>query len=335
MKTKCIVFYLILFCVFSYRYIAGAQSITFNLSPHFFADNTEMVSPYIKTETIMGSSLKTYFSFRQSERLTLNLGVYGIFYYGEEDFISDVKPLASYLYSLNDVFTFRMGSLDNENRHNMLDALLKETLGYTRQIDYGFQLGARNRYADLDLWINWNLLNTPEHMEYLDGGINLFVYLSNFILNLQRYWTHHGGQLYQVGDTTNNYSLALGIEHFFELESRALQKIGGRLSYLAYDEVGTLTSYIGNGVLAELYMFVHSFKLYFDYWMGNDFLTEEGNPLYRHDAWIFCGVRSETKISRIVDFVFEIRTHFFLDTGKSGVQGRLEMKSTFGYTVKK
>jgi len=123
----------------------------------------------------------------------------------------------------------------------MLDALLRETLEYKRQIDCGFQLGARNRYADLDLWINWNLLNTPEYMEYLDGGINLFVYLLNFILNLQRYWTHHGGQLYQVGDTKNNYSLALEIEHFYKLESGALQKIGGRLSYLAFHLYSTGT----------------------------------------------------------------------------------------------
>jgi len=334
MKTKYVVYFFIMSYIVLRLHIAEAQTTSFNLAPHFFADNTEMVSPYRKTETIMGSSLKSYFSFRQSERLTLNLGVYGIFYYGEENFLSEVKPLASYLYSLNDVFTFRMGSLDAENRHDMLDALLSETLEYTRQVDYGFQVGARNRYADLDLWVNWNLLNTPEHMEYLNGGVNLFVYLSNNIFNIQRYWTHHGGQLYQVGDTTNNYSLALGLEHFYDLESKAISKISGRVYYLAYDEVGTLTSNIGNGVLAELYLLIHSFKLYFDYWMGNNFLTEEGNPLYQHDAWIFCGVRSETRISRIVDFVFEIRTHFFLDTGKSGVQGRLEMKSTFGYTLK-
>jgi hypothetical protein len=76
------------------------------------------------------------------------------------------------------------------------------------------------------------------------------------------------------------------------------------------------------------------FMLYFDYCVGNDFLTEEGNTLYKHGVWIFCMVRIETGISRIADFAFKIRMHLFLDRGKSGVQGRLKMKSTFGYTVK-
>jgi len=332
MKTVTLSF--IFFFLFSIFHLCSAEKISFNLEPHFFTDNTEIVSPHLKTETIMGSSLKSYFTFHQSDKLTLNLGLYGILYYGEEEFLSDFKPLASYTYNLEDSFYFTMGYLNNQNRHYMLDALQKETLEYTRQIDYGFQVQLKNRYAYLDLWMNWNLLNTPEHMEYLDGGINIYVYLFNFILNLQRYWNHHGGQLYQVGPTTSNYSLALGLENYYNLKARVLNKIGYKLYYLAYDEEGTLFKCDGYGGLGELYFYIRNFKLYFDYWYGNDFLTEEGNPLYQHKQWIFCGVRNESKISKISDFIFEFRLHYFLDTGISCAQGRLELKTSFGYIIK-
>jgi len=282
----------------------------------------------------MGSSLKSYFTFYQSDKLTLNLGLYGILFYGDEDFLSDAKPLASYTFNLEDAFYFTMGYLYNENRHNMLDALQKETLEYTRQIDYGFQIRMKNKYAYLDLWMNWNLLNTPEHMEYLDGGINLYVYIYNFVLNLQRYWSHHGGQLYQVGPTTNNYSLALGLENYYNLKNRVFNKIGYKIYYLAYDEEGTLTELQGYGGLGELYFYIRNFKLYFDYWYGHNFITEEGDPLYQHKQWIFCGIRNESNISKRADFIFGFRMHYFIDTGISCAQARLELKSAFDYLIK-
>jgi len=282
----------------------------------------------------MGSSLKSFFTFQQADNLTLNLGLYGILFFGDEDFLSDAKPLASYTFNLEDSFYFTMGYLDNENRHNMLDALQREQLEYTRQIDYGFQVQMKNKYAYLDLWINWNLLNTPEHREYLDGGINLYVYIYNLIFNLQRYWSHHGGTLYPSGPVKNNYSLALGLENYYNLKYRVFNKIGYKIYYLAYDQQGTLPKRQGYGTLGELYSYVLNFKLYCDFWYGNNFFTEEGNPLYQHSGMIFCGVRNETRISEIADFIFEFRVHFLLDTGISGAEGRLELKSTFDYLIK-
>ncbi|KPJ86971.1 MAG: hypothetical protein AMS17_10130 [Spirochaetes bacterium DG_61] len=328
-----IFFFLLALLVFYYP--CRAEKIIFNLAPHFFIDNTEIVSPHRKSETIFGNSLKSYFTFYQSDRLTLMLGLWGILYYGEEEFLSDVKPLASYTYNLHNSFLFTMGVLDNENRHNMFDALLSEQLEYTRQIDYGFQVQLKNEYASLDLWMNWNLLNTPEHREYLNGGINLYVYLSNYVFNLQRYWSHHGGQLYHVGPMLDNYSLAVGVEKYFPFKKGALHRIGQKVYYLAYDEVGTITSQKGYGWLGELYISFLTFRVYLDYWNGNDFYTEEGNPLYQHDGWIFCGFRNESKISRIASFVFEFRMHYLIDTGISSTQVRGEIKSTFGYPLTK
>jgi hypothetical protein len=325
----------VLLVLFAFTCPCRAEKITFNLSPHFFIDNTEIVSPHRKSETIFGNSLKSSFTFYQSDRLTLLLGLWGILYYGEEEFLSDAKPLASYTYHLNNSFLFTMGVIDNENRHNMFDALLSEQLEYTRQIDYGFQVQLKNEYASLDLWLNWNLLNTPAHREYLNGGVNLFVYLANYIFNLQRYWSHHGGQLHHVGPMLDNYSLAVGLEKYFPLKSSALNRIGQKLYYLAYDEVGTITSQKGYGFLAELYVSLSTFRVYLDYWYGNDFYTEEGNPLYQHDGWIFCGFRNESKISRIASFIFEFRIHYIMDTGISSTQVRGEIKSSFGYPVKK
>jgi hypothetical protein len=283
----------------------------------------------------MGSSLKTYITFRQSEKLTLKLGVYGLLYYGEEAFFSDVKPLASYSFHLDELFIFTMGWIDNEQRHYMLDALQWERLEYTRQVDYGFQAKLRNPHSALDIWTNWNLLNTPEHREYLDGGVNLHVYFWTFDLNLQRYWSHHGGTLYMVGPMTNNYSLAIGVDNRYVLGGRVVKNIGYKFYYLSYGDIYTLTSWKGNGALGEAYVQLCKNRIYIDYWAGYDFITEEGNPLYRHNEYLFTGLRTETRISNKADFVFEFRVYMFLDIQDFGGQGRFEIRRRFGYPLQK
>jgi len=328
-------YFLIFLIIFFIPPVLFAETITFNLEPHFFMDNTEYVDPYVKSEMLMGTSLKSFFTFRQTKNLTLNLGVYGIFFYGEEEFLSDVKPLASYIYNLEDVFSFTIGYLNNENRHNMLEALQKEQLEYTRQIDYGFQTLLMSKYSRLDLWLNWNLLNTPEHKEYLDLGTNLYVYVSNFIFNAQIYWSHHGGTLYDVGIMQNNYSMALGLENYYALKNRVFNKIGYKAYFLGdLYEPGFEPSSRGYGIFGELYFYVLSFKLYLDYWYGNNFITEEGNPLYRHDELVIWGVRNESKISNITDLIVELRFHYINDTNVFSYQYRFEFQTSLGYKVK-
>jgi hypothetical protein len=121
------------------------------------------------------------------------------------------------------------------------------------------------------------------------------------------------------------------VENYFTLKKRAQHRAGYKLYYLAYDDVGTLTSQQGYGGLGELYFSFRTFRIYLDLWYGKDFYTEEGNPLYQHEGWLFCGFRNESKISRIASFIFEFRMHYFIDTGISCTQVRGEIKSTFGY----
>jgi hypothetical protein len=312
-----------------------AQKISLNLEPHFFFDNTEYVDSYAESETLFGTSLKSFFTFYQSERLTFNLGIYGIYFYGEEDFLSDVKPLASYTYNLEDAFFFTMGYLDNNNRHDMLEALQRKQLEYTRQIEYGFQIGLKNTYSTFDFWLNWNLLNTPEHSEYLNLGSNLFIYVRNFIFNIQVYWSHHGGKLYKVGPITHNYSLASGLENYYEFKYPIFNTIGYKLYFLGdYDETEANADKNGYGLYGELYLYLFTFKLYLDYWTGHNFISEEGSPLYRHKEWIMWGMRNETSISDKTDFSIELRLNHINDTNVFSYEYRFELRTYLGYKIK-
>ena len=100
--------------------------------------------------------------------------------------MSDVKPLASYTYNLEDIFFFTMGYLDNNNRHDMLEAIQRKQLEYTRQIEYGFQIGLKNTYSTFGLWLNWNLLNTPEHKEYINLGSNLSIFANMLSMSVSQ-----------------------------------------------------------------------------------------------------------------------------------------------------
>jgi hypothetical protein len=284
----------------------------------------------------MGGSLKSYISFLQNKYFTLNLGFWAILFYGDEDIVSDVKPLGSYTFHVDDIFSFTMGYIDNISRHYMLDALQSEQLEYTRQVEYGFQILFKNTYIYHDAWVNWNLLNTPEHREYFDAGGNLDIYLYNFILNAQGYWSHHGGELFRDGPVQNSLSVALGLENFYLFKNKIFHRFGLKLYYLTDKEdfLGAEgADSTGYGVLSELYLQVLTFTCYLDYWKGDNFITEEGNPLYRNNQWIFWGVRNETNIFEISDFIFEFRMHHFRDNDEFSYQYRFGLKTALDFGV--
>jgi hypothetical protein len=304
------------------------KALVFN--PYFFAYNAEIKTPYKYGETIMGSSIESFMSLN-SKNIILNLGVYGKLYYGDEDFLSEVKPIISVTYYLQDALYFTMGTLYNENRHGMLDALVSELLEYQREIDYGFQLRMKNKYLYNDGWINWNLLDTPEHREYLDFGDNFYLYLGNFIFNFQGYWSHHGGEIHFAGPQIDYWNMAIGLENFYDINNSVLNRIGFKTHYIknsGRSKPGKSTD--GDGILSEVYCQLGDFRIFFDYWHESlfedgEFVTEEGNPLYQHDDWIFYGVEQKSRINDQFDFQSEVKLHYFLDTGKSSFEIAVEI----------
>jgi len=236
-------------------------------------------------------------------------------------------------------FNFIFGSLDNALRHGMPDAILSEDLEYTRESELGFQLKLDYNHLHSDTWINWNRLDTPAHREYFDFGNNLRIPVWLFVFSLQFYASHHGGQLYHTGPMRENFILGAGIENTYPLPGPCFNKAGWSLHAFGDRDVPdrpdpSLTT-TGYGFLGELWFNIFLFRIYADCWLGNNFITEEGNPLYRTEkGWFFCGFRNEKSIAGSSQFISEVRFHRYSLSRFWEYQYRIEFKSLFNFIIK-
>src|SRR5262245_48356317 len=197
----------------------------------FYGDNTEFRNPFREGETIFGAAPRLAVEASIGDRASLELGAFGNLRFGGDDAFELVRPIVALtIRGRRSRFIFgtlppsRAGTLggpDLDGPHTLLPPLQRETLSFDRPYEAGIAWtfsGTRLRH---ELWLDWQKVNTPEHRERLDGGVNADVRLtSHFTLPLQLFIVHQGGQLFSSGPVADSFSLAAGLR--FENKSRVI-----------------------------------------------------------------------------------------------------------------
>jgi hypothetical protein len=304
---------------------AAAQSIDWRTRATFYGDNTEFFTPFRTGETILGAQVFTFLDIVPSEHTRFQAGVFGDLRYGSEEFLDPVKPILSFRYETPATLGV-LGTLETVNRHGYLEPLEVTTLEFTRPIEYGAQLIQRRRYWEMDLFLDWQGLNTPSSREVFNYGMVLRGLPASFLsLEFQFHGLHHGGQLFDAGvPVTNNTNSAIG--------ATLKHRLGvlGQSSFSAYylSSRGHIDpafpdslpdrghgTYLRGSVEPAGYVDVFAI-----YWMGRDFHTDEGDPnynsagvadtLYRSRRRYFeLGVARRTRIDSRVELEAEFRLH--------------------------
>ena len=304
---------------------AAAQSVEWRSRATFYGDNTEFFTPFRTGETILGAQVSTFLDIAPSRRTRLYAGVFGDLRYGAEEFLDPVKPILSFRYETPATLGV-LGTLETVNRHGYLEPLEVTTLEFTRPIEYGAQLIQRRPHWDMDLFLDWQGLNTPTNREIFNYGVVLRGRPASFLtLELQLHGLHHGGQLFDAGvPVTNNTVSAIGarLEHqlpavgrssvaAFYLSSR------GHIDPAFPDSLpdrghGT---YLRGSI--EPAGYVEVFALY---WLGRNFHTDEGDANYNSAGvsdtmfrsrrrYFELGVVRRTRIDSRVELDAEFRLH--------------------------
>lgn len=264
---------------------ANAQSVTWRNLATFYADNTEFFTPFRVGETILGAQVQTFLDIGLSSRSSVRAGVFGDQRYGSDEFFDPVKPIISFRYQTPALLAV-LGTLETENRHGYLEPLEVTTLEFTRPIEYGGQLIERHRSWDLDVFLDWQGLNTPTSREIFDYGL---VFrgrpVSPLTIEVQLHGLHHGGQLFGAGvPVSNNKVSAIGarLEHTLPLLGKS-SVAGYYVSSKGFINPGLPDSLPdrGHGVYlraaAQPAGYLEVFTIY---WAGKDFHTDEGDRNY-------------------------------------------------------
>lgn len=254
-----------------------------------FLNNLEYYNAYREGLPFWGSYLQIRFHYKPFPKIRFSCGIHLRKDFGDENFVSDIRPLFQAWYA-HENFSLICGELFNENRHGLLDALLKEQYMYNPVVEEGLQIRYTSDKFKQDLWGIYPALNTPEHREHLCLGNYSVLNLGPFYLTLMGYISHYGGQLFapENDPVRENLTAAFGVTYTFNLNKR-IEEIGIEQfllgSYTSNLAKITADNYLdGWGGLTHLWLVFFGFKVGLSFFQGHDFITWEGNPMYQSNA---------------------------------------------------
>jgi hypothetical protein len=307
-----------------------AQEIRWKTEFVFYGDNTEFTHFFRVGETILGAQLKTFLELHLGPRTSVEAGVFADHRDGADKFFDPVKPILSFRYR-TDTSLGVLGTLETRDRHGYLEPLEVTTLELTRPIEYGLQwIETRPRFH-ADLYLNWQHLNTSRSREIFDYGGVLSGDVSSWArLEAQLHGLHHGGQLFDVGPVTNNVVYGAGVR--LHRETAAL----GEASLAAFElfSKGKPDPFVDTPTISGHGTYLRGsvspfrlFELFAIWWVGKDFITNEGdhnygspgldNTFYRADRhYQELGLVKKFEIEKAIAFDGEVRLH--------RIEGRVE-----------
>lgn len=287
-----VLFFSVMQVVYSQNEIAQKDSLFLSINTLNYNKNNEYFNHIADGYTLLGTELHPKLSYKPHPEFQLELGVFGLFYYGEETY-HKVIPTFSLDYKLGKL-DMTVGTLHNENLHHLIAPLMtSETLLDERIIENGSQLRYFSNRFNVDAWLNWETFifkSSPIHEE-LVGGVTmdyLFINQKRWQLKIpfQNLYYHHGGQINtNLLEDRNTFTVrhtVLGIDSKFIFSEQ--QYILFKTYFLQYQSTETPSPTIftkGTGFLSELDFQYRYFSVGVGYWSGNKFVSPRGDDIFQ------------------------------------------------------
>jgi hypothetical protein len=316
MKKVITIYGLLIFCLSGSLHAekteASADSVLFISGDMLgYLNNLEYYNDYREGEPFWGAYLQARLSYKPFKKFLFSGGIHMRKDFGDESFLSDIRPLFQALYTHKD-FTLIFGELANKTRHGLLDAIIKEQFIYNPVVEEGIQILIKNDRITQDLWANYPALNTRKHREHLCAGNTTVLFVKPVTFSLMGYVSHYGGQLFDPGNdpVRENVTGAAGVAYTKEFGG-TFEEVGAEQfftgSYTSDTTSGANRNYDGGwGSLSHIWILFAGVEIGVSFYKGDDFTTWEGNPMYQSDAsYYFLEVNKS--------FVFE--KNIFIDIG--------------------
>lgn len=298
------------------RALCAQEKVTLRSDLLLYGDNTEFRNPFREGETIFGAAARVYADIDLNPRVSISLGGFANQRFGSAAAFERARPvIALTVHGRRSSFVF--GTLpapavrapsgpDRGGPHRLLPPLQRETLAFERPYEAGLQWDFAGATLTHSVWLEWQRLNTPEHRERFDGGLNGEVRLSRaFSVPFQVHVVHEGGQLYATGAVADSAAAALGV---------AVHGRAGAIARLSLEAFGLAGRSVPDRQQPDLVRNGRAFftrvaaergpwRAHLIAWRGRNFIKEEGDPNYLsilRDGRRYGGIRdyAETGLTR-------------------------------------
>ena len=254
-----------------------------------FFKNNEYFNPFVEGYSLIGFSFNPYLTYKISSTTQVSGGMHLLKYSGISKF-TKTEPLFRVKQTLFDGLDLIMGSIYNNNNHNLIDPLYHHEKVLTDPLESGIQFRFNKKYLDLDIWLNWKKFifeNSPFQEEFQVGAYISPVIFKNkkteVLLPIQFLAEHKGGQI----DTSSKpmqsaLNFAIGPKISVNLPA-FFHKITFESFYTGFRDISPEKGMkyargIANYTCIQLIN--KSWNLGFSYWYSEKFVPIAGNPLY-------------------------------------------------------
>ena len=281
-----------------------------------YGDNTEFRNPFREGETLFGAAPRVSALFDLGERAALELGVFANQRFGSGRASELTRPvIALTLRSRHARFIFGTldmprvadpGGPDRAGPHGLLPAIQRETLAFERPYEAGFHWIVRSERVRHDAWLSWQQLNTPDHRERFNAGVNTALRATTRLtMPVQFHVVHHGGQQFAVGPVADSLAGAAGAA--WRWSGGGLHgdlEVWGLVSRYVPDRDAPDLSRTGRAFFGRATTERAAWRGHILFWRGRRFIAEEGDPNYqsiRRDGSYYRSVRdyAETGVTRV------------------------------------
>jgi hypothetical protein len=204
------------------RAVCAQEKVTLRSDLLLYGDNTEFRNPFREGETIFGAAVRVAVDVEINPRVSVALGGFGNQRFGSDQGFEQARPvIAMTVRGRRSSFVF--GTLpalsvntpagpDRQGPHALLPPLQRETLTFDRPYEAGLQWDFDGARLGHSIWLEWQRINTSEHRERFDGGLNARLALTSHLsVPVQVHVVHEGGQMFNTGPVADSAAGAAGI----------------------------------------------------------------------------------------------------------------------------
>lgn len=273
---------------------AQVPKLTLDTSLVFYGDDTEFSNPFRTGETLVGTYGVAFVEAALSDRFLVRAGAFGNWRLGSDKGVDQARPVLALV--VGDARSrFVLGTLetmhhlvgagpDRTGPHGLLPPMQRETLAFERPYESGLQWIVDTPRFSHDAWINWQRMNTREHREVFDTGMQTRTRLRpELAIRGDVHAVHRGGQKGGVEPVSDSVAAASGVEAGgaigrVDRVSLELVALGSRT---VPDRARPDLTRGGFATFLRLNIEKAPWRVHLILWRANGFVKVEGDPLYQ------------------------------------------------------
>ncbi len=275
-----------------YRTINDSVSLEKNLHLHIlgatFFNNNEFFNPLQEGYTLIGGFLHPEVIYLINPKLSLSAGLHIRKFYGDNELVH-FEPLFTIKYRINNDLIVSMGSFDGGQNHRLPETIFAFENHFSKFVENGILIDVHKKYIETQAWLNWETFIEPgdPFREVFTAGImNRIKVYQNESVNVEIpviILAHHsGGQINNSPLPVESlFNLCEGIKVNFKSDNSIFQKISPYAEFLIHHSLGDYST--GSGLANQFTLGVEMkrFEVNTGFFLGHDFNSFYGLPLYR------------------------------------------------------